>query len=338
MAIAAVLVGVGLVLLALVDVAWTTIAAGSGAGPLTGRVTDGLWRAALAVHRRRPSHRWLAVSGVAIVLAVLAVWIAMILAGWSLVFGVAPGAVREASTGVPADLVDRLYFVGYTVFTLGIGDYVPGDGTWQLATVAATGTGLVIVTLSITYLVPLASAVGGRRGLAAYISSLGTSPSAILRTGWDGSGFDGLEQHFVELTTKLTALRQQHLTYPIVHFFHTGNVVNSAPPNVANLAKVLHVLACGVAPSVRMRASILRPLQCALDAFLDTLGESRLPPAEPLAPLPLAELHGLGVPTVAEFEYAEATETTGWHPTLLAGLLVDDGWPLDDRECHEKRE
>jgi hypothetical protein len=285
---------------------------------------------ALAVHRRWSSHRLLSVAGVVIVFAVLAVWIAMILAGWSLIFGVAPGAVREATTGVPADFVDRMYFVGYTVFTLGTGDFVPGEGTWQLATVVATGTGLVIVTLSITYLVPLASAVGGRRELAAYISSLGSSPSAILRTGWDGSGFDGLEQHFVELTTRLTTLRQQHLTYPIVHFFHTGNMVNSAPPNVANLAQVLHVLACGAAPSVRMRASIHRPLQAALDAFLDPLGESRLPPAEPLEPLALAELIGIGVPTVAEAEYDEAGQPTRSRRALLAGLLVDDGWPLDD--------
>jgi hypothetical protein len=287
------------------------------------------------VHGRWSSHRLLTLAGVVTVFAVLAVWIALILLGWSLIFAVPTGAVREATTGLPADLIDRLYFVGYTVFTLGIGDYVPGDGLWQLATVVATGTGLVIVTLSITYLVPVASAVGGRRELAAYIASLGSSPSAILRTGWDGNGFDGLEQHFVELTTRLTTLRQQHLTYPIVHFFHSGSVVNSAPPNVANLAQVLHALTWGVAPPVRMRASIQRPLQGALDAFLDTLGESRLPASEPLEPLPLAELRDIGVPTVAEAEYAEAREPTRWRRSLLAGLLVDDGWPLDGRQRND---
>jgi hypothetical protein len=327
MATAAVIVGLALILLALVDVAWTTIAAGSGAGPLTARVADGLWRTALAVHRRRESHRLLAVAGVVIVFSVLAVWIAMIVVGWSLVFGVASGAVRDATTDVPADLVDRLYFVGYTVFTLGIGDFVPGDGVWQLATVVATGTGLVMVTLSITYLVPVASAAGGRRELAAYISALGSSPSEILRTGWNGTDFEGLDEHFVELTTRLTALRQQHLTYPIVHFFHTGNLVNSAPPNVANLAQALHLLAWGADPSVRMRASIVRPLERALDAFLDTLGPSRLPPAEPVEPESLEELRCIGVPTVAEAEYADAEEPTRRRRAAVAGLLVDDGWP-----------
>jgi hypothetical protein len=331
MATTAVIVGLSLIVLALVDVAWTTIAAGSGAGPVTSRIGDGLWRASLAVHRRRPSHRLLSLAGVAIVFVVLAAWIAMILAGWSLVFGVAPGAVRDATTGVPADFGDRLYFVGYTVFTLGIGDYVPGDGTWQLATIAATGTGLVMVTLSITYLVPVASAVGGRREVAAYISSLGSSPSAILRTGWDGTGFGGLEQHFVELTTRFTTLRQQHLTYPIVHFFHSGNPVNSAPPNIATLAQALHFLGWGVDPSARMHPAIVRPLERALDAFLDTLGETRLPPAEPVAPEPLDELRRIGVPTVADDEYAAADEPTRRRRSAVAGLLVDDGWPSTGR-------
>lgn len=331
MTIIAVLVGLALVALALVEVAWTTVAAGSGAGPLTGRVADGLWRAALATHRRRPSHRLLSLAGVVIVFAVLALWISLVVAGWSLVFGVAPGAVRDAATGMPADLGDRLYFVGYTVFTLGNGDYVPGDGGWQLATIAATGTGLVLVTLSITYLVPVASAVGRRRELATYISSLGSGPTAILRTGWDGTSFNGLSGHFVELTARLTTLRQQQFTYPIVHYFHSGSPTNSAPPNIVNLCQALHLLAWGVDPSVRLPTPIHGPLERTLDAFLDTSGERRLSPAEPLELEPLEELRGLGVPTVADAEYADAEPPTRRRRSLLAGLLVDDGWRITDR-------
>lgn len=55
-------------------------------------------------------------------------------------------AVRDAANGEPAGLVDRLYFTGYTVFTLGNGDFKPGSGIWQIATGAAAGTGLFLVT------------------------------------------------------------------------------------------------------------------------------------------------------------------------------------------------
>jgi hypothetical protein len=322
----AVVVGLSLVVIVLVDVAWTAIAAGSGAGPLTSRVAGGLWGAALAVHRRRSSHRLLTVMGVAIVFAVLAVWIALILAGWSLVFGVASGAVRDASSSLPADLVDRLYFVGYTVFTLGTGDYVPGEGTWQLGTVVATGTGLVMITMSITYLVPVAAAAADRRELAAYIWSLGSDPAEIVQTGWDGTGFDGLAQHFVELTTRLTTLRQQHLTYPIVQYFHSGNRANSAAPNVANLAQVLHLLDHGVDPSVRIPASIQRPLERALDDYLATLGENRITEEQPIAPASLDRIRELGVPTVTDCEYVDGERPTRRRRALAAGLLVADGW------------
>lgn len=148
MTVIAVLVGLGLVGVALVDLVWTTIAAGSGAGPVTRRLARSAWQAALAVHRRRPSHRFLTAAGVGVVVVVLLTWIATVVAGWSLVF-LSSGSAVLTSTGEPADALDRLYFTGYTVFTPGNGEFRPTTGPWQLATVAATGTGLVLITLAI---------------------------------------------------------------------------------------------------------------------------------------------------------------------------------------------
>ncbi len=86
--------GVLLVAVALIDVAWTTVAAGSGAGPVTGRLAGWLWSAARAVHRRRPSHTWLSVAGVAIVSPCSPCGSSSLLAGWLLVFSSADGAIR----------------------------------------------------------------------------------------------------------------------------------------------------------------------------------------------------------------------------------------------------
>jgi hypothetical protein len=63
MTLAMVLGGLAVVAAGLVDLAWTTITAGSGAGPLSRRLARFTWRTALAVHRRRPSHRFLAAAG-----------------------------------------------------------------------------------------------------------------------------------------------------------------------------------------------------------------------------------------------------------------------------------
>lgn len=96
---------------------------------------------------------------------VLGVWLTLALAGWTILFSAADGAVRDATTGAPAGFVARVYFASYTMFTLGNGEYRPGSGTWQLATAAAAGTVLVLVlvTLALTYLVPVAAAVARRR-------------------------------------------------------------------------------------------------------------------------------------------------------------------------------
>lgn len=323
-----VVVGVVLVGAALIDLAWTTVAAGSGAGPLTGRLAAGLWRTALSIHGRWPSHTFLSVAGVGVVLAVLGAWIAMVLTGWSVMFNAADGAVRNSDTGAPAAVVARLYFVGYTVFTLGNGDYQPGSGLWQLATVLATGTGLILVTLAITYLVPVASAVTMRRQLSSFIASLGSSPQEIVATGWDGTGFGGLSQYLVALTPLIETSRQQHLTYPVLHYFHSHDAQSAAAPNVTNLAQAMLLLQAGVAPEVRPPAPAVEPLVRSLDAFLGTLRSAHLDPAEPLPPPSLEPLRQIGIPTVTDDDYARVGDNSRERRALLAGFLADDGWPV----------
>ena len=88
----AVLLTVGVVVLTVtgVDVLWTVLAAGSGAGPVTAL---------------------LAVVGVGIVAGTLLSWIVVAFGVWWLIASAADGAVRVAETGQPAALLDRAYFV-----------------------------------------------------------------------------------------------------------------------------------------------------------------------------------------------------------------------------------
>ncbi len=253
MTVVLVSIGVLLLLVALLDVVWTTVAAGSGAAPLSSRLSRTLWRAALSLHRARSSHSFLSAAGVLIVLSVLLTWIALVLTGWLTIFSSADGAVRASSTGTPGDSIDRVYFTGYTVFTLGLGDYVPGDGVWQLATVLATGSGLMLVTLSITYLVPVASAVVQRRQLASQIAGLGGSGHEVVINGWTGTDFGALGQNLSMLVPTLHTVRLQHLTYPVLHFFHSQSRLDAAAIRLTCLAHAVELLRYGVAGHVRPR-------------------------------------------------------------------------------------
>lgn len=325
----------------LIDVLWTTIAAGSGAGPLSGRIGRGLWSWALAVHRRRPSHTLLSALGVTIVLSILMVWIAAVLVGWGLVFTSSDGAVRDATTDAPASLGSRIYFTGYTVFTLGVGDYVPGDGLWQIATVLATGTGLVLVTLSITYLVPVASAVAQRRQLASYIASLGATPSQVVTRGWTGAGFGTLTDHLVGLAPLVHGAHQRHLTFPMLHYFHSADRASAAAPAIVHLADSLHLLRHGVAPEARPDRFVLDTLDSAVESFLTTLptphrhidhdtGDRSNVEDEPLPVPALEELRGHGIPTVSDETYERAREADERRRVRLAALLRNDGWSFGE--------
>lgn len=321
-------IGGGLVVLTLFDVAWTTTSAGSGAGPMTRRLGDGLWMVALGLHRKRASQAPLSVAGVVVVFTVLGAWVALVTAGWVLVFSSDEGAVREAVTGVPGDLVARIYFTGYTVFTLGIGDFRPGDGVWQIATVLAAGTGLVLVTLSITYLVPVVSAVAQRRQLAGYIWSLGSSPQEILLRSWTGTGFGPLPQHLMSITPLVHGARHRHLTYPVLHYFHTADRDSAPPPNIANLSQALHLLRHGVAPDARPSDGAIAPLDAAIGSLLSAVGAADVPTAPSPLPLPaLDPLRDAGIPVVDGATYEATGPISERRRALLAALLVDDGWP-----------
>lgn len=236
--------------------------------------------------------------------------------------------LRDATTREPADLVARAYFVGYSVFTLGNGDFAPGEGSWQLATVIATATGLVLVTLAITYLVPVASAVANRRRIASYIDSLGAGPHDLLRNSWDGSGFPSLAQHLVSLTPLLHSSRHQHLTYPVLHYFHSRESESAAALTITNLAQALHLLKYGVAPAARLAPGVVQPLERAVDEFLSTLRDAYIGAAEPLVLPDLGPLRESGIPIVDDGAYRTSADLTRERRAILAGFLANDGWTI----------
>ncbi|HKJ64134.1 MAG TPA: hypothetical protein VJ969_01945, partial [Desulfopila sp.] len=119
-------VGGIIVILVLWDVVKTTLLL-QGAGPLNRRLSNSLWRGCLAVYHRLPGHFFLGVSGVFILLASVSVWILLYWIGWSLIFSVSEMAVVSAQNEVPASFWQRVYYVGFTFITLGIGDFKAGS-------------------------------------------------------------------------------------------------------------------------------------------------------------------------------------------------------------------
>ncbi len=198
-------------------------------------------------------------------------WIFSVLLGYLLLFSADPMAVIDSSTGAPADLVARFYFTGSTLFTLGIGDFAPGADVWRMVTVIATLNGMFLVTLAITYLLPVVSAAAHKHQLGAAVSNLGDSALDVVARAWDGKGFDGLSGYLVQLTPMIDLHAQRHLAYPVLHYFHGAGRRTAVAPGLAALHDALLILSSAVAPGHRPAAITIEPAQRALDGLLSML-------------------------------------------------------------------
>lgn len=318
--------GIALILFVVYDVLWTTLRL-SGAGPLTSWVTTLLWRLSLRLTR---SHRALALAGFWAVLFTVSLWIGLVWLGWTLVLDMDPRAVVNATTGQPASFPERLYFAGSTLITLGLGDYQAERRIWQVLTAVAAANGFFLVTLVITYLLPLVQAVQQRREVAVYISALGETPEGILLRAWNGTGFGRLPDHLVALTSQMMAVGQAHLNYPVLHCFHTREREAAIAPMIAVLDESLTLIG-GLDPRLRPDPVAVYPLRQGIERLLGTLAEAHLKPER--VPPPVPSLEGLrkgGILTVDEEDFLKATDLLFDRRRLLLGLVEQEGWRWED--------
>lgn len=260
--------GVIVLLGTIVDLFATVAQPGRHGGFLATRLVDQIWRVALATHRWRPSHRRLAAAGVACVAAVPVCWMAGMWIGWSLIFSSSESAVLDARTGDRASTTSRVYYAGYSLFTSGLGDKVPGSGGSEIATVLATAMGLGLVTLAITYLVPVVQSATARRSVARLISRLGATPQGIVDRCWRPPTVTVLTDAATDLLPRLQLLTEQHLTYPVLHYLHSVDVATAFAPRVVALHQAM-VLAVdeSVSDDARTRFELVRE---AVEDFADT--------------------------------------------------------------------
>lgn len=321
--------GAILVVVAVVDMLWTTVAASAGAGPVTSWLSHGLWSGArrLAVAGDGHSHRRLRIGGIGVVLVIFGLWIVALVLGWALVFASSTEAVVATDTGVPADFAERVYFAGYTTATLGNGEFIPGPGIWQQLTYIATFTGLGMATMAITYLILVTGAVTDRRTLALRISSLGESPHEILTSAWRGGSWTPLERELSQLAPELFQMGQRHLAYPVLHYFHDIEEPAAAAVAVSRLEEALTLMAYGVAEEARPHRLPLRSARNGVGSLLSALTAGHIAPSSAAPPLPTLEpLRRAGIPTVSDEEFSRVCETNRRRRQLLCGFLEDDGW------------
>lgn len=223
-----------------IDVFWTITPHGPTPGLIVNRMTRRIWRGLLALHHRRPIHGTLTVAGVALLAGTALSWALLLWGGWTLVFAASEDAVVAATTGTPADFAERIYFASTLTFTTGTGDFVAGPA-WRLVAGVASLTGLGIITLSVSYLVPVISAATMRRRVVRTIRLLGSTPDEIKAAARVGPRWQ-LTQVTPSIADDLNAVAEAHLAYPVLHYLHSRHPGASLSLRVATLLEAVQAM------------------------------------------------------------------------------------------------
>lgn len=316
----------GLLLVGLViyDAVQTTLSA-SKSGPITRLFGRFAWFTALWLYRRFPRHGLLQAVGPWVTVGLMSLWVGLVWLGWWLVFNSHEIAVFHPDSGTYANPMERFYFVGYTITTLGYGDFVAGTGKWQVMAVLAAANGFFLLTLAVTYILAVMSAVVQKRQLAISIHALGSTPAAIVQRLAGEGDFSELAEQVDELKSTVISVGQQHLAYPVLHYYHQGYAEQALPVALFRLYQALAIVCHG---STSLSSSVRFKLQASLyslENFLAVLSHDFVHPARDVPEIDagwLPSSAGLDRPLDEIRDHLEGLESQRvWH-----AYLAKDGW------------
>ncbi|MER2999345.1 potassium channel family protein [Pontibacter populi] len=319
------ILGILLFILTLMDLIKTTFSS-NGGGKITNTISKGVWKLFFVASGKNGKSGLLSYAGPAVLITILLVWIIGLWNGLFLMLLSDKGSIVNSSTLATATSLEKLYYAGFTLSTLGVGDYIATTDTWRIVTSLAAFSGLAFITASITYFVPVLSAVGLQSKLSLYISGMGKTPQQILINSWNGKDFSSFFDNVSDLCQMLMQHTMNHHSYPVIHYFHNNQVKLAIAPAIVLLDEAYHLLKlAGAKDELKMEM-----LYTTLKTYKETMEESFLKNAKAYnkAPTPdLAKVHQAGIP-VKETEQVKRMfeQELHEHRQLLTALLEKDGW------------
>ncbi len=318
--------------LIIADIIKTTFSS-NGGGKLTSLVSKGVWNVFFAAAGKNGNAKLLEYAGPAVMISILLVWVLGLWSGLFIVLLSDVDSVVNSSTKASTDAWQKLYYAGFTLSTLGVGDFIPATNFWRIVTNIAAYSGLVFITTSITYFVPVLSAVGLKSKLSLYISGMGKTPQQVLEKAWNGKDFSSFFDTVSDLCQMLMQHTMNHHSYPVIHYFHNNQPNLAISPAIALLDEVNQLLTRAVKDDIALDGLKMNMLQTALDEHLEMLQRSHLKGGEPQKTAPaltqlIPEQH-------AFFKTSETLDNSTDHSLqerrkVLTIMLEEDGWSWAD--------
>lgn len=327
-------VGLAVLVIALFDLVVTTVAVSAGKGPVTSQVARAVWKTVLYLARRSDSRRPITAGGPAVLFSVIGTWIVLLILGWSAVLAAGRAVVDTA--GSQAHVGATLGFVATSLVGGGPEGVRLTAGTWQHVRPFLIGSGFVLLSLVIAYIIPVVNATVAKRKVAAYISTLGHEPAEILRRNWSGDHLSDLHLHLNSLAPMIADMAEQHLAYPVLYYMDSQERHTALSASTATLDETLTVLET-MDRDVGVPQSSLLPARRAVSELLDTLRTAFVEPGdEPVPPPAIDDLRDIGLPLPDDDTLADAFAHLQTRRRLLHAFLEHAGWRWEDLAAGER--
>ncbi|MDT0651545.1 ion channel [Autumnicola edwardsiae] len=319
--------GVVLIVLITIDML-STILRMNGGGFISNFILKKIWNTFFVLSKKNGSSPILSNAGFFVILMLFCLWIGSIWIGYSLIYLSHVPSVVNTNTLLPSNWVGKIYFVGYTLSSLGNGDLKSGGDAWRILSNILSLHGTFLVTLSISYIIPVLDAVIKKRTLSAYIYQLGRSPAELLRNCWNGKDFSLLHDQFQSLHTMILNHSEKHLAYPVLRYFHSNELKYSAPLCMAILDEVVTIQEVyKIDKSDRAYNWLI--LKKSLNSYLEILSDSNVKPTDEAPPFEYSEDLDFSELT-SDKKLTEILEKFKKRRKILAGSVKEDGWDWDD--------
>ena len=304
---------------------WTTLWIDGSSAPITTRLTTGIWKAWKAIFKQK-RHTALSLAGPLVLLITVVAWIVGVWLGWTLIFYAREGNILTSKGEYP-DFFGHIWYVAYTMFTVGNGDWLPQGSAWQVCSSLVAFSGMGLVTLSITYVMQIVSAVVTKRSFASQVTSIAKCSDAYVLAQWTGESFGSIEMQLNALSGQLGTLNEQHMAYPILHYYHAKSADKSSAIALPVLDDTLTIIMECIDKPYRPAATILISCRASISSYIQTLKAAHIEATDKEPPIPdWQKLKEAGLPVCNKEEFEKVFRKCADRRKLLLGLTENAAW------------
>src|SRR5665811_799368 len=137
--------GIFLILFIFADIIFTTFSM-EGGGKMTDFLMREIWKIFFWISGHQGKNKLLNYAGLGMMILLILFWGLSIWIGAFLVFASDPASIIKSGTGAAATLLEKFYYSGYVLTTMGLGDQEPINGSWGIVSSLFSFFGLVFIT------------------------------------------------------------------------------------------------------------------------------------------------------------------------------------------------